>query len=171
MATATVMALELEVWLSTHRVGTLSLIDGRLRFSYAPDWLSRPDARALSVSLPLQEDPFDDRQARPFFAGLLPEGQSRRLIAQQLHVSRQNDFALLAHIGGECAGAVSVMAPRQGVPGSTQGDDVRWCFAVSTQAQTPHGSDDGGRILRCHRWSTSSLAVSPHPGRFLSSAA
>lgn len=120
------MAHELEVWLSTHRVGTLSVIKGRLSFSYAPAWLTRPDAAALSVSLPLQAAPFDDHQARPFFAGLLPEGQLRRLIAQQLHVSRQNDFALLGHIGGECAGAVTLIAPGQGGPGSAQGDDVRW---------------------------------------------
>lgn len=31
----------------------------------------------------------------------------RRLIAQQFQVSGQNDFALLDHIGGECAGAVT----------------------------------------------------------------
>jgi serine/threonine-protein kinase HipA len=30
--------------------------------------------------------PFGARQTRPFFAGLLPEGQMRRLIAQQFQV-------------------------------------------------------------------------------------
>jgi serine/threonine-protein kinase HipA len=89
------MAHELEVWLFADRVGTLALVDGRLNFCYAPDWLSRPDAVALSASLPLQAEPFDDHKARPFFAGLLPEGQMRRLIAQQFQVSGQNDFALL----------------------------------------------------------------------------
>jgi serine/threonine-protein kinase HipA len=58
----------------------------------------------LSASLPLLAEPFDDRKTRPFFAGLLPEGQMRRLIAQQFQVSGQNDFVLLDHIGGECAG-------------------------------------------------------------------
>ena len=33
--------------------------------------------------------------------------EMRRLIAQQFQVSGQNDFALLDHIGGECAGAVT----------------------------------------------------------------
>ena len=118
------MAHELEVWLFTDRVGTLSLVDGRLGFRYAPDWLSQPDAVALSASLPLQAEPFDDRNARPFFAGLLPEGQMRRLIAQQVQVSGQNDFALLEHIGGECAGAVTFLHPGQALP--AHGDDVRW---------------------------------------------
>ena len=89
------MAHELEVWLFDRRVGSLSLLNGRLRFAYAPDWLALPQAMALSQSLPLQAQPFDDHQARPFFAGLLPEGQMRRLIAQQFQVSGQNDFALL----------------------------------------------------------------------------
>ena len=67
------MAPELEVWLFADRVGTLALVDGRLNFCYVFDWLSRPDAVALSASLPLQAEPFDDRKTRPFFAGLLPE--------------------------------------------------------------------------------------------------
>jgi serine/threonine-protein kinase HipA len=120
------VADELEVWLFEGRVGALALIDGRLSFSYAPGWLSRPDAVALSISLPLQAEPFDDRQSRPFFAGLLPEGQMRRLIAQQFQVSGQNDFALLDHIGGECAGAVTFLQPGQTLPIPARNDDVQW---------------------------------------------
>ena len=118
------MARDLEVWLFAERVGALALIDGRLNFRYAPDWLSRPDAVPLSSSLPLQAEAFDDRHARPFFAGLLPEGQLRRLIAQQFQVSSQNDFALLNQIGGECAGAVTIL--EQGHTLSSQGDAVQW---------------------------------------------
>ena len=120
------MVHELEVWLFADRVGTLALVDGRLNFWYAPGWLSQPDAVALSASLPLQTEPFDDRKTRPFFAGLLPEGQMRRLIAQQFQVSGQNDFALLGHIGGECAGAVTFLEPGQVLPVPTQNNDVQW---------------------------------------------
>ncbi len=120
------MAHELEVWLFADRVGTLALVDGRLNFCYAPDWLSNKDAVAVSASLPLQAEPFDDRKTRPFFAGLLPEGQMRRLIAQQFQVSGQNDFALLDHIGGECAGAVTFLEPGQVLPVPTRSDDVQW---------------------------------------------
>ena len=118
------MAHELEVWLFEERAGTLALIDGRLSFCYAPEWLSNPNAVALSSSLPLQQKPFDDRRARPFFAGLLPEGQLRRLIAQHFQVSSQNDFALLGEMGGECAGAVSLL--RRGKAPSYQVQDVQW---------------------------------------------
>lgn len=120
------MAHELEVWLFADRVGTLALVDGRLSYCYAPAWLSLPNAVALSASLPLQGEPFDDHKTRPFFAGLLPEGRMRRLIAQQFQVSGQNDFALLDHIGGECAGAVTFLEPGQVLPVPDHGDDVQW---------------------------------------------
>lgn len=107
------MAHELEVWLFTDHVGTLSLVNGTLSFTYSPNWLSNPEAIVLSASLPLQSETFDDQVARPFFAGLLPEGDLRRLLAQQFQISRQNDFALLDRIGGECAGAVTLVEPGQ----------------------------------------------------------
>lgn len=120
------MAHELEVWLYSDQVGTLALVDGRLNFRYASAWLTRPAAVALSASLPLQAEPFDDRESRPFFSGLLPEGQMRRLIAKQFQVSGQNDFALLEHIGGECAGAVTFLEPGQALPAPTDTGDVQW---------------------------------------------
>lgn len=120
------MARELEVWLFAERVGTLALIDGRLNFRYSTDWLSPNNAAPLSSSLPLQAEPFDDHHARPFFAGLLPEGQLRRLIAQQFQISSQNDFALLDHIGGECAGAVTLLEPGQPLSSPEHGHEVQW---------------------------------------------
>ena len=55
---------ELAVWLFADHVGTLAMVDGRLTFCYAPGWLSRQNAVALSASLPLQAEPFDDRGPR-----------------------------------------------------------------------------------------------------------
>ena len=94
------MAHDIGVWLFDHRVGALSLVAGRLSFQYGADWLAEPQRVKLSHSLPLQDRPFDDHECRGFFAGLLPEGHLRRLIAQQCQVSSQNDFALLSAIGG-----------------------------------------------------------------------
>lgn len=120
------MAHELEVWLFADRIGTLALVEGRLNFWYSSEWLKQPNAVALSYSLPLQSEPFDDHKARPFFAGLLPEGRMRRLIAQQFQVSGQNDFALLDHIGGECAGAVTFLEPGQRLRQLAEGEEVQW---------------------------------------------
>ena len=56
------MANELQVWLFADHVGTLFLRDGRLNFRYDPAWLGQSNAVALSVSLPLRAEPFDDHQ-------------------------------------------------------------------------------------------------------------
>ncbi len=120
------MPRQLNVWLFGHPIGTLAQIDGRLGFRYAPEWLAYTGAVPLSQSLPLQAAPFDDRSTRPFFAGLLPEGDQRKRIAQALHVSRQNDFALLDGIGGECAGAVSLLEPGQTPQTAEVPNAVRW---------------------------------------------
>ena len=108
------MAHELAVWLFDRRIGELALHNGRLQFRYSSEWLAAADASPLSSSLPLQSDAFDDHQTRPFFAGLLPEGHVRRLLARQLQVSGQNDFALLDHLGGECAGVAVVLGRKRG---------------------------------------------------------
>ncbi len=103
----------LDVYLRNRLVGRLRL-DARRRFifRYEGEWVMDPHATPLSLSLPLKTEPYTDDSARPFFANLLPEGEIRRLIAQRFGLSEKNDFALLEQIGGECAGAVSLL--RQG---------------------------------------------------------
>ena len=128
------MAHDLDVWLFADHIGTLSVVGGRLSFTYATEWLARADAVTLSCALPLQPESFDDFSSRPFFAGLLPEGGMRRLIAQQFQVSRQNDFALLDAIGGECAGAVTFLAQGQPLPVPCEGDDIEWLSEESLVA-------------------------------------
>jgi serine/threonine-protein kinase HipA len=124
---------QLEVWLFGAPIGLLTQVEGRLAFAYLPDWLASDQATSLSQSLPLRAEPFDDRATRPFFAGLLPEGDKRRLVAQALGVSRQNDFALLDGIGGECAGAVSLLEPSQPSQAATKAHAVRWLEATDLQ--------------------------------------
>lgn len=112
----------LTVYLNGERVGALEEDDsGLLEFRYAPEWMGRSDAMPLSRSLPLQSEPFRGKHARPFFAGILPDEGPRQQIAAILGISERNDFAMLERIGGECAGAVSLLpedapAPTVGEP-------------------------------------------------------
>jgi len=98
------------VYLNAERIGNLKQDDnGLLRFSYDQTWLEKPGAIPLSRSLPLQSEAFSGKKARPFFAGILPEEAPRKKIAEILGISDTNDFVLLARLGGECAGAVSLL--------------------------------------------------------------
>ncbi len=108
------------VYLNSQRVGRLEEDDrGELRFSYDQVWLEKPSALPLSHSLPLQASVFSGKKARAFFAGILPEEEPRGQVAKILGVSAANDFAMLAGIGGECAGAVSLL-PEGEVPTESQ---------------------------------------------------
>lgn len=104
----------LNVYLHSERAGVLERLSGaQLEFRYDPEWVDR-DGSPLSLSLAVRAEPFADAECRPFFEGLLPEGDFLRAIARAFHVSADNPFALLGEIGGECAGAVSLSA--EGLP-------------------------------------------------------
>lgn len=107
----------LDVYLHRQRVGQLIQDEhGRMVFRYASAWVHAADAVALSHSLPLREEPFGRNECRGFFAGLLPDESKRRIIARNLGISAQNDFAMLEQIGGECAGAVTFVPAGQELP-------------------------------------------------------
>ena len=101
---------ELIVYLNGERTGTLKQNDdGLMQFSYNQTWLEKTDSMPLSRSLPLKNEVFSGKKVRAFFAGILPEEQPRKRIAEILGISDTNDFAMLEKIGGECAGAVSLL--------------------------------------------------------------
>lgn len=104
----------LEVELFGQPAGVLA-ISGTLRSP--EDWTFIYDGRyveagapALSVTMPPREEPWRGAVVRNWFCNLLPEGAVRQAIVHRLRIPH-DDFALLAAIGGECAGAVSVRVP------------------------------------------------------------
>lgn len=106
---------ELRVELHGDHAGDLVQDDsGRVSFRYAEAWLARGDRTPVSCSLPLGTEVHDHRAAEPFFGGLLPEESVRERIARFLGITARNDFAMLAEIGGECAGAVRLVAGGDG---------------------------------------------------------
>ncbi len=104
---------QLEVYLGLGHVGTLSRENGRLVFRYDRQWLDDPGSHPLSLSLPLREAPFDDAATRTWFGNLLPEGDFLNAVARSLGRSTGDVFGLLVDLGGECAGAVSLLPPGQ----------------------------------------------------------
>jgi serine/threonine-protein kinase HipA len=106
----------LDVYLFQHKLGLLEQDQGKLSFHYLPEWLQNKDAIPLSLNLPLQKEVFSDVKTRAYFANLLPEGDVRVKLAKNLGISVKNDFACLEAIGGECAGAVSLLRPDEIFP-------------------------------------------------------
>lgn len=108
---------ELRVYRGAELAGALSREDGRLSFRYDDAYRLKAGTTPLSRHLPLSTEPFDDSATRGFFANLLPEGMVRLQLARRLGVSPENVFDLLAAVGGDCAGAVSVISHSSRKPG------------------------------------------------------
>lgn len=111
------MTRALGVWWGRRRAGVLHLNpSGDMVFRYDEAWLDDAAARPISVSLPKQAEAFSRRQTRPFFAGLLPDEAQRDAAARALGLSRQNDFGLLEALGGEIAGALTLLPEGEAAP-------------------------------------------------------
>ena len=78
------------------------------RFSYSEDYLGSDDAAPVSLSLPLQTEAFSPAQTKNFFEGLLPEGFTRRTVAQWMHVAEDDYLPILHGLGRECLGALCI---------------------------------------------------------------
>ncbi|MGA1825208.1 MAG: type II toxin-antitoxin system HipA family toxin [bacterium] len=85
-------------------------------FRYAKSWLKKKDSSPISLSLPLQEEPFDSHISQAFFGNLLPESEIREKIAHYFGFSIDNDYALLDAIGMECAGALVIIPEDKTIP-------------------------------------------------------
>ncbi|MEO6228230.1 MAG: type II toxin-antitoxin system HipA family toxin [Thermomonas sp.] len=183
---------QLEVELFGQPVGTLAIF-GALRspedwtFAYRVDYL-KSGAPALSVTMPLREEPWLGAVARNWFCNLLPEGVVRQAIVERLRIAPDDDFALLAAIGGECAGAVSLRVPGAADAaddGETdletllflQGDDGgegSWALAGAPMRLSLAGAQDklavvleaDGRLRLPHRGEASSHILKPDSRRF-----
>ena len=104
------MTKKLFVYWESRLVGVLWLDEqGEYVFQYQPGWLASLDALPISLQLPLKADAYENSLSRPFFANLLPEAEVRRFLAARYGISVGNDFGLLLEIGGECAGALSLL--------------------------------------------------------------
>ncbi len=98
------------VWWEARKVGTLTRTQGGLgQFLYDPAWLEDPLTPSLSIALPKGPDVFPARKSLTYFNGLLPEGATRRAVANQVGVSEANTYGLLERLGGEVAGAIQLL--------------------------------------------------------------
>jgi serine/threonine-protein kinase HipA len=103
----------LAVWANGLRVGTWRLpARASMEFQYDAAWLSAPEARPLSLSLPLTLDAHAHRgkAVEAYFDNLLPDSEPiRKRLQQRFRAESQNAFDLLGAIGRDCIGAVQIL--------------------------------------------------------------
>jgi serine/threonine-protein kinase HipA len=104
------MADELTVWLYGIKTATITEVRNRLRLVYTGDALIEYalGTPVLSVALPLTDVHFAQGPTRAFLDGLLPEGESRRTIAEDFNLRATDTYGLIRALGRDCAGAIIV---------------------------------------------------------------
>ena len=98
-----------EIYIDRRLAGILEEGDHQYVFAYVPAYLSENDARAISLSLPLREEPFEDKRLFPFFDGLIPEGWLLDIAEQTWKLNPRDRMGLLLACCRDCVGAVSVV--------------------------------------------------------------
>jgi len=86
--------------------GYLSETTTGYRFSYDQDYLRT--GPAISVSLPLREEPYESKELFSFFRGLLPEGWYLSIVSATTKIDAQDTFGILLATTADTVGAVTV---------------------------------------------------------------
>ncbi len=112
------MADELAVWLYGERVAVIHRDRDRTRLVYTEEALRKYPLGTplLSLSLPVSSRRYTQGVVRPFLDGLLPEGESRKSIARDVHVPERDTYGLIRALGRDCAGAVVIQPIEDSAP-------------------------------------------------------
>lgn len=89
--------------------GILTENDEGYEFRYLPEYLSTETAKAVSLTLPLQKEPYTSPILFPFFDSLIPEGWMLDVALRSTDISILDRMSLLLTCCKDCIGAVSVI--------------------------------------------------------------
>jgi serine/threonine-protein kinase HipA len=119
---------DLVVLIGGRRAGVVTMnAQGRFALTYNEEYLDTKNATPLSLSMPLAQRDHGAGPVRAFLWGLLPDDdQVLQRWARTYQVSAGNPFALLRHVGEDCAGAAQFVRPDR-VDAVMAGEaEVRW---------------------------------------------
>lgn len=122
---------ELTVLLDRVVVGALTPIPASHlhRFRYADRWTRDPYAYPVSLALPLAAPEYEGVPVRNWLRGLLPDNETRlQEVEREFAVSRDDPYAVLAHIGEDCVGAVQFARPGRAeeIASGHATSDIEW---------------------------------------------
>ncbi len=88
--------------------GILTEDDDGYTFAYDAAYLANAEAKPVSLTLPLGEEPYHSNVMLPFFDGLIPEGWLLDIARSNWKIDARDRMSLLLACCRDCIGAVSV---------------------------------------------------------------
>jgi serine/threonine-protein kinase HipA len=82
--------------------------EGKYRFTYDNAYRQKPGSQAISLTLPIREQPYEDKILFPFFDGLIPEGWLLDLTTKTWKINPRDRMGLLLAACRDCIGAVHI---------------------------------------------------------------
>lgn len=168
----------LSVWANGLRVGRwLIPASGPMEFAYDPTWIDAPEARPLSLSLPINLDgvPLKGDRVEFFFDNLLPESDEiRRRVQTRFQTRSRNAFDLLEALGRDCVGAVQLLPEGMAPEGVFEiraeplGDKEieRWLIAATTARGSVDADEDADDFRISIAGAQEKTALTRHEGRW-----
>lgn len=89
--------------------GVLTENEGEYTFAYDTGYLQIDDAKAISLTMPLQKEAFVSPVLFPFFDGLIPEGWLLDVALRNSDISILDRMSLLLLCCKDCIGSISVV--------------------------------------------------------------
>lgn len=94
--------------IEAHVAGWLTQNEDGYHFVYDAVYVAQPDARPVSLTLPIREAPYTSTVLFPFFDGLIPEGWLLEIAEKNWKLNPRDRMGLLLSCCKDCIGAVSV---------------------------------------------------------------
>ena len=91
------------VYIQNHFAGIIAETEEGYSFSYDKDYLEREDAAAVSLTLPLREEPYETT-----IDGLIPEGWLLGIVSRNWKINQKDRFGLLLLACKDCIGDVCI---------------------------------------------------------------
>jgi serine/threonine-protein kinase HipA len=97
------------VYMHNSLAGIVSETETGYRFVYNLKYLKNRGSIPISLTLPLQEEPFESNTLFPFFDGLIPEGWLLNISVKNWKLNPRDRMGLLLTVCKDCIGAVSIV--------------------------------------------------------------
>lgn len=103
------MSTVLAIWVKQIRAAEIDIVPGAgFTLRYTQEWLQHKNKYPFSPHLPLDKIS-GGAEVKNFFENLLPEGSALDVAASKHNLSKHDAFGLLAKIGREAAGVMSII--------------------------------------------------------------
>ena len=104
------LTVQIEINGTMTKAGTITGTDYKdAVFAYDEAYIADKTHRPISISLPLTAKSFSAEATRNYFEGLLPEGFTRKSIADSMHSDPDDYISILKELGRECLGAIQIV--------------------------------------------------------------